>query len=111
MRREAYIGPIPPPEMLAKYNEIDPGFAGRIMNMAEGEQSHRHKTEKGMITQVGRGSLFAFLPGMAGIASTTYLLMNGVSWPSIFIVPGSLIPSALSRIWGRKEVSPPGNSG
>lgn len=32
-----YRGPIPDPAMLARYNEVDPTFADRIMKMAEAE--------------------------------------------------------------------------
>lgn len=32
-----YQGPIPDPGMLARYNEVDPTFADRIMKMAEAE--------------------------------------------------------------------------
>ena len=35
MRSEMYSGPIPPPEALARYEEIQPGAADRILKMAE----------------------------------------------------------------------------
>lgn len=41
-RQELHVGPIPTPDHLAKYNEIDSSFANRIMVMAENEQKHRH---------------------------------------------------------------------
>lgn len=37
-----YQGPIPPPEVLEKYEKISPGFADRIVKMAEIEQEHRN---------------------------------------------------------------------
>ena len=36
------IGPIPPPEILKGYKEIDPSFPERIFKMAEKEQRFRH---------------------------------------------------------------------
>lgn len=35
IRGEMYSGPIPPPEALARYEEIQPGAADRIIKMAE----------------------------------------------------------------------------
>ena len=43
--QQHYSGPIPPPEYLAKYNEIHPGLAERIIIMAESESVHRRKIE------------------------------------------------------------------
>ncbi|MCP4504566.1 MAG: DUF2335 domain-containing protein [Deltaproteobacteria bacterium] len=40
-----YQGPLPPPAMMAGYENISPGFADRILKMAENEQSHRHSEE------------------------------------------------------------------
>lgn len=41
IRGEMYSGPIPPPEALARYEEIQPGAADRIIKMAEKQQEHR----------------------------------------------------------------------
>ncbi|MCL2291097.1 MAG: DUF2335 domain-containing protein [Bacteroidetes bacterium] len=46
--QQHYSGPIPPPEALAKYNEVHPGLAERIITMAESEALHRRKTENRM---------------------------------------------------------------
>lgn len=39
-------GPIPSPEILKGYGQIDPSFPSRIVKMAEEEQAHRHDMEK-----------------------------------------------------------------
>ena len=46
--QQYYSGPIPPPESLAKYNDIHPGLAERIITMAESEAIHRRKMESRM---------------------------------------------------------------
>jgi uncharacterized membrane protein len=38
----AFEGPIPPPDMLHRYNQIIPNAAERILAMAENENRHRH---------------------------------------------------------------------
>lgn len=45
-RSEFYAGPFPSPEMLRKYNEIDPGLVNRIFDYAERDQEHRHSIER-----------------------------------------------------------------
>jgi hypothetical protein len=47
----SFRGPIPPPSVLAGYNEVEPGFAERIVAMAEKEQSHRHDQENKALNQ------------------------------------------------------------
>ena len=42
----ALSGPLPPPEMLAQYEEILPGAAERILSMAERQAEHRQKMEQ-----------------------------------------------------------------
>jgi uncharacterized membrane protein len=41
-KTEVFSGPLPPPSILEHYDTITPGFADRIVAMAEKEQNHRH---------------------------------------------------------------------
>lgn len=43
---ETFIGPIPSPKDLAQYEQLQPGLAERIIQMAEREQQHRFETTK-----------------------------------------------------------------
>ncbi len=47
--QQYYCGPIPDPDSLAKYESISPGFANRLLVMAEIEQSERIKTQNKII--------------------------------------------------------------
>lgn len=38
-----HSGPLPPPEALAGYDAVEPGAAGRIISMAERQQTHAHR--------------------------------------------------------------------
>ena len=40
-----YSGPIPPPDILAKYEQLSAGLADRIVQMAETEGNHRRGLE------------------------------------------------------------------
>ncbi len=61
----SYYGPIPPASEMAKYEDIQPGMADRIMAMAEKQSEHRQNIEKIVITNDARKSLlgvvFAFI--------------------------------------------------
>lgn len=41
-KTELFIGPLPTPDALQKYEEVYPGIAERILQMAEKEQAFRH---------------------------------------------------------------------
>ena len=49
--RTAYVqsisfrGPLPPPALLKDYDKVKPGLADTIVEMATGEQDHRHRWE------------------------------------------------------------------
>lgn len=49
MRAEFFSGPIPPPDILAKYDDIIPNGAERILAMAEHQEIHRHEMEKAIV--------------------------------------------------------------
>jgi uncharacterized membrane protein len=45
MERHEFSGPLPPPEVLARYNEALPGGAERIVALAEQQPGHRRRME------------------------------------------------------------------
>lgn len=54
-RRAAYFsGPQPPPELIAEYERIAPGWGIRILEMGEREQKHRHHCDLQILAQNGR---------------------------------------------------------
>lgn len=77
----AFSGPLPPPSMYAGYNEVLPGSAERILSMAEKEQEHRINWEDRALETTTReaalGQWLGFATGLACIASSIYLAMNG----------------------------------
>ncbi|XKM13985.1 DUF2335 domain-containing protein [Orbaceae bacterium ac157xtp] len=44
-KSESYSGPLPHPDILKKYNEIDPNFAQIIFSHFKDEQTHRHSID------------------------------------------------------------------
>jgi uncharacterized membrane protein len=74
----AFSGPLPPPAVLAKYNEVLPGLAERIVALTEQQSAHRQALEaavtKGNIAAQGRGQWFALVTVLAGMASGVWLV-------------------------------------
>jgi uncharacterized membrane protein len=76
-----FAGPLPPPGALAAYEDLSPGLANRIMEMAEREQTHRHQLENTAFateTLLGkRGQIFALGICLAGFVVVIILALNG----------------------------------
>ena len=89
-----FSGPLPPPEILAKYNEAVPNGAERIMAMAESQSKHRQELEKRVISANIRaqrfGSVLGFLVCMAAIGSGTFLIYAGKSTEGLVPIIGAL---------------------
>lgn len=70
-RQEITSGPIPAPEVLARYGEIDSGLPSRIIDMAVVQAEHRQRLESSVIENdiflSRRGQTFGFYLGLAGI--------------------------------------------
>lgn len=75
-----FEGPLPPPEQLTQYEQISPGFAERIIQMAEKEQQFRHR-DVGEIRVIqkkflSRGQVFGFILSLAIIVGGILLIMS-----------------------------------
>lgn len=88
---QSFTGPLPPPEILAGYEAISPGFALRIIEMAEQQGNHRrameNKTVDAGITGMHRqydearlGQIFAFLIAAMFLGCGTYIAIRGEPW-------------------------------
>lgn len=81
-------GPLPPPDVLERYEALNPGFANRLLIMVENEQQHRQKIEADTnqtnikLAQADRrqqraGQIMAFLLGLVLISSSVFLGFYG----------------------------------
>ena len=41
--RHEFSGPLPPPDLLAQYDQVMPGLAQKIVSQFESETNHRHQ--------------------------------------------------------------------
>lgn len=76
---QEFSGPIPPPNIIAGYENTIPGSADRIIRMAEQQSSHRQQMELMEIKAEARDSLlgviFAFGLGMGCLAACIIMVI------------------------------------
>lgn len=75
----SFMGPIPPPAILAGYNDVIPNGADRVIRMAEKEQAHRHDIETTIVSKESFekrvGLVFAFILALSVLGVSSYLLI------------------------------------
>ncbi len=103
----SFSGPLPPPGLLAKYNEVIPNGAERIMAMAERQSAHREALEArvvaGNVASQARGSHYAFIICLITIVGGFVLIGMGKDIYGISAVIGSLAALAGVFVIAKKE--------
>ena len=96
-----FSGPLPQAAELKRYDDIQPGFAERIVAMAEKQQAHRHElekkdievfaeTEREKLKQEGRGQIFAFISIVLMVLAGGFLAWLGYSGLALALTGSSL---------------------
>lgn len=91
METFSFSGPLPPPEVLEKYGDINRSFPGRIISMAEKEQKNRHLNDKKEFElynyrleterkDILRGQVFGFIIGLSAIIGGILCAIFVNSW-------------------------------
>ena len=100
-----FSGPLPPPSVLAKYNEAVPNAAERILVMAEKQATHRQALEGRVVNANTRnqylGSIFGFILGALAIGGGIYLIAHGMSATGLASVITALVALATVFVVGR----------
>ena len=113
-----FSGPLPPPEILARYNDAIPGGAERILAMAENQSKHRQSLEQKVVDANCRaqrnGTILGFLICMAAIGSGTFLIDVGKSAeglvPIIGALGGLVAIFVIGKSQQRKDLEQKGNA-
>lgn len=99
-------GPLPDPEDLAKYDQIIPEGADRIMKMAEHQSAHRIEIEKVVISsqqvQSQRGQNFGLVIAIVGIGASVFLAMNGHNMVAGVLGGTTVVSLAIAFITGKR---------
>lgn len=95
MRKESFSGPIPHPELLQKYEEVQNGFAERIVSMAERQLNHRIKCENAMVngsvSEAKRGQWFGLIVAVLFLCASLALGLTGHDWFGGVLGGGTLV--------------------
>lgn len=102
-----FSGPLPPPEILERYEKILPGAAERIISMAEKQSEHRKQLESiviGTDTANSRmGLWFGLIIGLAGLAVSALVAIWGKEWAGTIIGSATLVSLVGTFIYGSQQ--------
>lgn len=106
-----FSGPLPPPEILGKYDQISPGAAKIIIEMADRQAGHRQGLENRVINSdifnSRIGLIFGFIIGMTGIISGALLVYFGKTASGILLSGTTILSLVGTFVYGsqgrRKE--------
>jgi uncharacterized membrane protein len=97
------VSPLPSPNDLERYEVINPGFANRLMQMAEKEQEHRMNTQLFLINtektlqtkdldNIRRGQIFALVSVVLVLLLCAYIAYAGqaqeAKWVAVSVIVG-----------------------
>jgi uncharacterized membrane protein len=103
----SFSGPLPHASLLAKYNEVIPHGAERIMAMAERQSAHRESLEAkvvaGNIASQKRGSIFAFIICLVAIIGGFALIATGKSASGLATIIASLTALTSVFVYGKYQ--------
>ena len=103
-----FQGPLPDPQTLQEYQQVDPDFPKRILAMGEAQSAHRQQQERYHL----KGSTIARFVGL-GLAFLSVLVVCGVGAYAIklghategcSVIAGVVVSLAGTFIWGRTKV-------
>jgi len=84
-QQEIFSGPLPPPDTLKGYSEVNPNYPERLMKMAEAHAAadvHQKYKEPFNVTL---GQIFSFLLGLSGFGLSAFLAIRGLGADAIAV--------------------------
>lgn len=96
-----FHSPVPPPEELAKFNQVIPNGAERLLGMVEKEQVHRHAMDFADVADAKRGMNYAFVISMTVIVGGFAAIAMGNPVTGSLFAGGGLISVIALFIQGR----------
>ncbi len=98
LRVEQYSGPIPSPDRFARYEQMVPGSADRILTMVEQQHSHKIKIQELLVNAAIQheklGMWRGFILALAVIISGALVILSGFSVAGFAFVTGPAIAIA-----------------
>ncbi|MCA3437006.1 MAG: DUF2335 domain-containing protein, partial [Rhodobacter sp.] len=97
----SYYGPLPPPAMMAQYNETLPGLADRIMKLAEQEQGIRRRDNGWILSNDTLRVVGSILVSLGLIAAGVYCGVIGEPWLGGVLGTSGAVAGVASKLLSR----------
>ena len=105
---QAFEGPIPPPDMLAHYEEVLPGAAERIITFAERQQDDRMRVNERVLDLFGADlrveAIGQYSALVIAVASAVVAIVTAITDPSWVIVPIGVPAFAWTAMWALRGI-------
>lgn len=105
---QAFEGPIPPPDMLAHYEEVLPGAAERIITFAERQQDDRMRVNERVLDLFGADlrveAIGQYSALVIAVASAVVAIVTAIIDPSWVIVPIGVPAFAWTAMWALRGI-------
>lgn len=105
---QKFSGPLPPPEMLAQYEDVVPGAAERIIVITEEQHRHRMSVETQWLTLIREGirmeAVGQYSALIIAIASAVVAIVRAITDPSWVIVPIGVPAFAWTAMWALRGI-------
>lgn len=102
-----FRGPLPPPDLLRQYQEIQPDFPERILRLTEQEAEHRRSVTRNVIriegAEVILGQIFGLFIALSALGVSAYLAVHGAQTVASIIGGGTLVALVTVFIRGRTK--------
>jgi uncharacterized membrane protein len=108
MQLRMHIGPLPAPEQLKIYAEVDKGAVPTIFRMAEREQQHRHSMNTLQMLYPYAGLVAGFLSFGICVAASVYLAVIGKTALAATFIGVTTLGVVALMIKGRISLPPIG---
>lgn len=105
-----HSGPLPPPVLLSGYDQIVPGAAERLIQMAEKDQEYTHDISRSALSahrwEVHVGQALAAATVFAAFGLAGYALHLGMETAAVGIGGATVVGLATAFIVGRSKSGP-----
>jgi len=105
IKASAHSGPLPHPESYARYDEVLPGSADRILGMAERQSAHRMELEKialrRQFNQSGAGQWIAAVIALFLISAGSYLIYSNHDTAGSSIIVATVVGIIYTFVKGK----------
>jgi len=102
-----FISPLPDPSILARYDQIVPGAAERILKLTENQSAHRIKLEDqaltAQISESKRGQWIAAIISVLFLVGSVWVTLEGHDWVGGILGGGTVVTLVTVFIGSKRQ--------